>query len=180
MSTAAWTISVIAIVIAVVLAIRWELWARRTNGERLGTPDEQPHAGHEFMSAKWIAMARSEITAALSSSDLDVPTFTLSEEFTDPPHHLRRGGDTIGFFVRVGDGRVEVGDRPEPNADLRVISDYADALAIARDPDAAAADPAKAERRVVEGRLKVEGDASRMPAILQGLDIHRLLAAQTA
>jgi hypothetical protein len=183
MSTAAWTISVIAILIVVLLAIRWELSARRaarTKGEPPRSLDERPKASYEFMSVEWIAMAKTEITEALSGSDLDVPTFTLSEEFTDPPRHLRRGDDTIGFSVRVGNGRVEVGDQPEPDADLRVISDYTDALVIARDPGAAAADPAEAERRVAEGRLRVEGDASRMPESLQGLDIHRLLAARTA
>jgi hypothetical protein len=182
MSTAAWTISVIAILIVVLLAIRWELSARRTGRTKgdLMRPDEQPHVGYEFMSPEWIVMAKTEITEALSGSDLDVPTFTLSEEFTNPPRHLRRGDDTIGFSVRVGDGRVEVGDQPEPDADLRVISDYTDALVIARDPTAAAADPAEAERRVAEGRLRVEGDASRMPESLKGLDIHRLLAARTA
>jgi hypothetical protein len=143
-------------------------------------PEERPDARHEFMSAEWIAMAREEITAVVSARDLDVPEFTLSEEFTNPPEHLRHGADTIGFFVRVGHGRLEVGDRPEPNADYRVISDYADALAIARDPDAAAADPAEAERRVAEGRLRMEGDVSRVLAVLQELDIHRLLASRTA
>jgi hypothetical protein len=132
------------------------------------------------MSEPWVAMARREITHALSKRELDVPPFTLSEEFTDPPRHLRRGAGAIGFYVRVGHGTVEVGDRPAPDADCRVISDYSDALAIARDPEAAAADPAEANRRIAEGRVQIEGDPARMPAVLQQLDIHRLLAAHTA
>ncbi|MGD9797852.1 MAG: hypothetical protein AB7H43_03190 [Acidimicrobiia bacterium] len=51
---------------------------------------------------------------------------------------------------------------------------------MARDPDAAAADPAEAARRIAEERLTIEGDPSRAPAVLQELDIDRLLAAHTA
>lgn len=142
--------------------------------------NDAPRSSHEFMSAGWIAMARREITKALAGRALDVEPFTLSEEFTDAPPHLRGGAAAIGFFVRVGRGRVEVGDRPEPAADCRVISDYADALEIARDPSAGSVDPTEAERRVTEGRLRIEGDPARMPAALQELDLHGLLAAHTA
>lgn len=134
---------------------------------------------YEFMSAPWIDMARRAITEALTGQDLDTEPFTLSEEFTDPPAHLADGAGTIGFFVRVGAGRVDVGRGPAPDADCRIISDYADALAVARDPDAGSADPEEAARRVADGRLRIEGDPGRMPAALQVLDIHRLLALQT-
>jgi hypothetical protein len=181
MSAAEWTISIIAIVIAVVLAARWERDSRRRDAGSVGGKRDDPRSDHEFMSGQWVAMARREITAALSGRDLDVEPFTLSEEFTDPPPHLRQGSsNTIGFFVRVGHGEVHVGDGPAPEADCRVISDYADALAIARDPDAASADPGEAARRAAEGRLRIEGDPSRMPAALQELDIHRLLASHTS
>jgi hypothetical protein len=135
---------------------------------------------HEFMSPSWIAMAREEIVTALSGCDLPLDPFTLSEEFTHPPPHLRGDADTIGFSVRLGPGTVEVGDRPDPGADCRIISDYDDACAVARDPDAASTDPAEAERRIAEGRLRIEGDPARIPRVLQQLDIHRLLARRTA
>lgn len=180
MNTAGWTISIIAIIVAVVIAIRWEHGSGRARGrgpiEGEGTPD----SNLEFMSAPWIAMARREINRALSGHDLDFPTFTLSEEFTDPPAHLAQGADIIGFFVRVGHGRVEVGDRPAPDADCRVISDYGQALSISRDADAGSVDPAEADRRVAEGRLTIQGDPSRIPPVLRQLDLHRLLAAHTA
>jgi len=148
----------------------------------MGEPEgvERPRARYEFMSPSWIAMARREITKALSARNLDVQPFTLSEEFTDPPEHLRREFDTIGFSVRVGEGRVEVGDQPDPDADCRIITDYADALSVARDPEVAAVDPAEAERRIAEGRLRIEGDPARIPAVLQEVDIHRLLVEHTA
>lgn len=180
MSSAALTISIIAIVIVFVLAISWERGERRANGPDRSARSPRSGSAYEFMSSPWIATAREEITSALSGRELDVRPFTLSEEFTDPPRHLRHGSETIGFSVRVGQGRVEVGDRPEPAADCRIISDYADALEVARDPDAGSADPAEAERRVAEGRLRIVGDPTRMPPALQQLDVHRLLARFTA
>ncbi len=135
---------------------------------------------HEFMSPAWIAMARERIADALSGRDLGDERYTLCEEFTDPPEHLLpEGAETIGFCVRIADGRVDVVDRPRSDADLRIVSDYADAVAVARDPDAPAADPAEAERRMRAGRLAIHGDPSRLPAALAELDIHRMLAAHT-
>ena len=92
----------------------------------------------------------------------------------------RAGARTIGFYVRVGDGHVEVGDRPIDDADCRIISDYADALPIARDPEAAAADPAEMAERVAAGRLEIIGDPSAAPAVLAEVNLHRLLAPHTA
>jgi hypothetical protein len=134
-----------------------------------------------FMSTAWVEMARDEITRALAGADLGGIDFTLCEEFTGAPDDLRRtDGDTIGFFVRVKNGEVEVGDHPTDDADFKVVSDYEDALAIARDPDAPAADPSMMEARLAEGRLKIVGDPTAVPPVLAGLDIHRLLSARTA
>lgn len=135
----------------------------------------------EFMSPEWIAMAREQIAKALANADLSGIRFTLCEEFKNPPAHLRRAGrDTIGFCVRVQDGAVQVDDRLEGDADVTVTSDYADALAIARDPEAASADPTAMAERVADGRVTVGGDPSSAPPVLQQLDIHRLLAGHTA
>jgi hypothetical protein len=134
-----------------------------------------------FMSLEWIAMARDEITQALAGTDLRGVHFTLCEEFTHPPDDLRGDGqDTIGFTVQVADGRVGVGDRPTERADLRIVSDYDDALEVARDPDAPAAAPSAMEQRIAEGRLQVIGDPTAVPPSLAALDIHRLLASRTA
>jgi len=135
----------------------------------------------EFMSPAWIAMAREQILRALDGKDLRTTGFTLCEEFTNPPEHLRlTGAQTVGFYVRLGDGQVEVGDRPVNDADCTIISDYADALAVARDPEAAAADPAVIAERMAAGRLKIIGDPSAAPAVLTELNIHKLLAPHTA
>jgi hypothetical protein len=97
-----------------------------------------------------------------------------------PPDGLRREGEaTIGFSVRVADGRVEVGDRPIDNADFKVVSRYEDALVVARNPDASAAQQDMMEERVAEGRLSIVGDPSAVPTLIAALDIHRLLATRT-
>jgi hypothetical protein len=135
---------------------------------------------HEFMSPGWIETARQVITTALRSKDLSNIAFSLSEEFTNPPEHLRRGAPSIGFTVRIAQGEVEVAGEPDEGATFRVISDYADALELARDPDLAAADPNLMLERLTSGRMKIVGNPGDVPPVLQGLDVHRLLAPHTA
>ena len=126
-------------------------------------------------------MAREQILRAVDGKDLGTIRFTLCEEFTNPPEHLRpSGAQTIGFYVRLGDGKVEVGDQPINDADCTIISDYADALTIARDPEAAAAEPAMMAEHMAAGRLKIIGNPSAAPAVLTELNIHKLLAPHTA
>ena len=75
---------------------------------------------------------------------------------------------------------MEVGDRPINDADCTIVSDYTDALSVARDPEAAAADPAVMAEGMAAGRLKIIGDPSAAPAVLAELNIHKLLAPHTA
>jgi hypothetical protein len=181
------TISVIAIATALVLAFSIELRGRRRRANQRvhrHSGDQRTHdveeSSHEFMSPAWIAMARREITLALKGRDLGDAPFTMSEEFTDAPEHLRNGRERIGFSVRIADGTVEIDDRPASMADLRVISDYDDALALARDPNSASSDPVEAEQRLADGRLRLEGDPTRLPLALQEANIHTLLARHTS
>jgi hypothetical protein len=135
---------------------------------------------YRFMSPGWIEMAREQIASVLAGKDLGGIDFCLCEEFTAPPEDLRgANAATIGFFVRIADGRVEVGDHPIDDADLKIVSDYADALSIARDPDARAAQQSAMADRIAEGRLSVVGDPAAVPATLAELDIHRLLSSRT-
>ncbi|MGE0687553.1 MAG: hypothetical protein AB7P33_12465 [Dehalococcoidia bacterium] len=135
----------------------------------------------EFMSPEWIATAQKVITSALAEKDLNGIDYTPCEEFTNPPKHLLRpGAETIGFYVRVADKKVEVGDHPIETADFRIVSDYQDALPVARDPDAAAADPAVIQERLAAGRLKIFGNPMDAPPVFGEVDIHRMLAPQTA
>lgn len=132
------------------------------------------------MSQAWLQMARHQITGILAGRDLAGIDFTLCEEFTNPPPDLRRtDAATIGFYVRIADARVEVGDHPVDDADLKIVSDYEEARAIARDPDAPAAQPSAIAERLAEGRLALIGDPACAPPVLGELDIHRLLSSHT-
>lgn len=136
---------------------------------------------HEFMSADWIAMARQQIVQAIGTKDLRGIDFTLCEEFTNAPAHLlTRGASTVGFYVRIANGGVEVGDHPIEDADLRLVSDYNDALPIARAADSGAADPRVMQERIATGKLTIIGDPTAAPATLADVDIHELLAPHTA
>jgi hypothetical protein len=133
------------------------------------------------MSPQWIAMARDEITRALRDRDLGQRPFTFCEAFTDPPEHLRRpDGAPIGFCIRLDGTDVSVSDQLTEQADCTVVSDYAEALAIARDPESPSADPAAMAERIADGRITIEGDLSAAPAVLQEVNIHKLLAVRTA
>jgi hypothetical protein len=134
-----------------------------------------------FMSRAWIEMAREQIIKSFAGTDLRGIDFTLCEEFTDAPEDLRpEGARTIGFVVRIDDGNVEVEGQPTDDCDFRVVSDYEDALAIARDPDAPVAQPTMMEQRLAEGRLEIVGNPADVPAAIAQLDIHRLLSSRTS
>jgi hypothetical protein len=135
----------------------------------------------EFMSPSWIAMARTEIRQVFAGRDLAGIDYTMCEEFTNPPRHLRRPGEpTIGFYLKIDDGSVEVGDHPVKDAELRIVSDYDEALGVARDPDSAAANPEAIASRLAAGTIEIIGDPSLAPPVLSEVDIHRLLAPRTA
>ena len=72
-----------------------------------------------------------------------------------------------------------MGDQGTDDADVRIVSDCEDALVIARDPDAPAAQQSAMEERVAQGRLKIVGNPTDVPAVLAGLDIHRLQSSRT-
>lgn len=131
------------------------------------------------MSHGWVDMAREEIVRELSGVDLRGVRFTLCEEFREAPADLRDGQETVGFTLRIADGEVVVEDRVVDDCDVRIISNYDEALTIARDPDAPAAQPDAMQERMADGRLAVVGDPSTAPPALAHLDIHRLLASRT-
>ena len=62
----------------------------------------------------------------------------------------------IGFCVVMRGGSVDVRDGPTNDADCTITSDYAEALAIARDPEAASADPSAMAERIADGRLTIK------------------------
>ena len=87
----------------------------------------------DFCSKAWIAAARAYLLRASRDADLNGVDVTFNEVFTDPPAHLDPDGvGRIGWYLRVTDGQVEVGEGILPHADLRLTVDYAAVLPAAR------------------------------------------------
>lgn len=82
---------------------------------------------YELGSPEWMEAAREYFTTTWTPEELAGASFTRSFEMADPPAHLRRPGrDTIGYYYRVKDGKVEFGDYPLPpeECDSYVWNDY--------------------------------------------------------
>ena len=138
----------------------------------------------EFGSREWVAAMRRVFEESVADRDLTGIEFSMGEEFTDPPAHLRReGSDTIGWHVRVRDGKVEVIDGPAADLDMRIVADYAMVLPMARvvmadQPDDEARQKITAENM---SKLRIEGDPTKLPpGFMESLGIHDKLAVITA
>jgi hypothetical protein len=87
----------------------------------------------EFASPAWLAAIDEILRKELDGVDLGGQSFTISEEFTDPPAHLLHGGQTtVGWHLRVSDDGVEVHEGALADADLRTTVDYQAVLPVAR------------------------------------------------
>lgn len=81
---------------------------------------------HEAMSVGWVNALRDYVASKITPGALDGVTGSFSCEITDPPKHLLRYGlDTIGWSARIADGKVEIDDRPYPEAMAHYKTDYA-------------------------------------------------------
>ena len=139
----------------------------------------------EFASAEWVDAMRRIVEEQLRETDLSGIAFSFSEEFTDPPEHLREpGAKSIGWYLRIAEGKVEVGRGVLESADSRVIADYQTTLPLARmvfgdNPQLAKEAAALVAEATAAGRMRREGDpaaGARVP--LAGLhdEIARLTA----
>jgi hypothetical protein len=140
---------------------------------------------HELASDAWLEVLRGLVAEGLAGVDLTGVEFCLSEEYHDPPAHLRRPGlDTIGWHLRISDGTWMVADVPDDAADLRVVADYESLIPLAVEilPDGGpgAETQARVDALIASGRLAMHGDRRRMPAAVTGLDLHNRLAPYTA
>ena len=119
----------------------------------------------EFCSRAWIAAAREYLLGESRDVDLTGVDVSFNEVFTDPPARLDPDGvGRIGWYLRVADGRVEVGEGILPHADLRLTVDYATVLPAARwlssDP------PLPAAIQVALGKaIQREGNTEAMAAV---------------
>jgi hypothetical protein len=136
----------------------------------------------EFASPEWVTMLRGIVEEGLAGQDLTGINFSLCEEFTDPPARLRRGDEaTIGYYVRVENGGIEVGDHPI-DASFKIIGDYAAMREYALrpfsptslDPDTAAL----RQRMIEEGKLRVVGARPDWGAAISQTDLHNRPGAE--
>lgn len=140
----------------------------------------------EFLTSAWLDLVRFEIERALAGEDLRGIDFTTSEEYTGVPEHLQRDGQPIGYFIRIREERVEVGNHPVHDADLRMTVDYEVGLeAVRRElgEHASLDDPERAARLrgyIEAGKLRIQGDPSKSPDVLRRVNLHDRIAARTA
>jgi hypothetical protein len=122
----------------------------------------------------------STIENAARGRDLGGVEWSFCEEFTDLPTHLRRGdAPTIGWYVRVCAGQLEVRDGPVGDAAFRLVIDYQTALTLAH---LHLAEPEQAEehpRAFGDGRIGIEGEGSAALSFFADLDLHDRMAEMT-
>jgi hypothetical protein len=141
----------------------------------------------EFLSPKWLAAVQRIAERLLGKLDAAGVDFTVSEELTDPPAgRARTASGTLGWFLRIRGGVVQVGDHPLEDADVRVVADYDTHHDLSRriwagDPQAMAASRSLREEAAKEGRLRIEGDLAQAPHVVRQLvaDLHDPVAEIT-
>jgi len=107
-------------------------------------------------------------------------SLSLCEVFTAVPRHLDPDGSgTISWHCRIRDGDVKFSRGEIFDADYKSTADYAYILPYARrilDPKDAAAIEKEHEAAVAAGKLKREGDRTKIPLVFYGMhnDIARL------
>jgi hypothetical protein len=140
---------------------------------------------YEYGSPKWVAMVRGLVEEGLDGEDLTGINFSFCEENTDPPSHLLRpGSNSIGFYVRVENGEVEVGDYPIDGTCFKIVGDYSAMREYALRPfHGANPDPETAalrQRMIAAGKMRVEGVRADWPAVISNLDLHNRARVRTA
>lgn len=119
---------------------------------------------YELGSVEWVGALRDYLTAKLGDGPFE-GSASMSFETTDPPTHLLRGGqETVGWFLRLRDGRLEVGDRALPDADVRLVIDYETQARSFRIQDPAEY-AANLQRLNASGAVKSTGDRTKVRPI---------------
>src|SRR5262245_27979948 len=133
-----------------------------------------------------MAEVRDVLADSVQGLDLAGKSYTVSEEFTDPPAHLLSAGATsIGWHFRVTDGACETFDGPLPGADLETTVDYDTVLPLARlvydSPEALEELQKVRAEAIAAGKLTRKGDESLLPPeLMQRLfDVHNEMARRT-
>src|SRR5687767_1040178 len=128
---------------------------------------------YEFAGPDWVAAIGRMIHDGAAGQDLSGVDYSMCEVFTDaPPHLCAEGETTVGWYLRIRDGAVEVAPGRLDDATFLVTGDYATVLPLAR--SVMAGNPAAAAlagEAVATGRLRVVGDRTTAPAFLAMLDL---------
>ena len=133
----------------------------------------------EFCGNEWIGAARDYLLGASKEVDLSGINVAFNEVFTDPPAELDPdGAGRIGWFVRVADGRLEVGAGILAEADLRILCDYQTVLPAARH---AFSDGPLGEtiQGSLMGAIVREGDPRAMESLDFMAGLHDAMAVRT-
>ena len=134
----------------------------------------------EFCSKEWIAAAREYLLREAMRADLTGVEVAFNEVFTDPPAHLDPdGAGRIGWYLRVADGQVEVGEGVLPRADLRLTVDYQTVLPAAR--RLSTSPPMdEAAQAALASAIGREGDPAVMAAVSWMAGLHDAMAVRTS
>jgi hypothetical protein len=138
----------------------------------------------EFASPAWLAAITEVLEKVMVGLDTGGRTYTISEEFTDAPEHLKSAHGTIAWHFRVTDDRVEVGTGARREGDLVTTVDYKASLRVARfvygTSEEAVAQGTKL-REAAEATGSRVGDVSVFPAELVArlFSVHNEMALRT-
>lgn len=86
---------------------------------------------HEFGSPDWVGAVHDIVRDMLAGHDLSGVTYSLSEEYTDPPTHLSPDGKSLGWHMEIGDGELRLGIGPRPGSMRQTRVDYAGVVPMA-------------------------------------------------
>ena len=132
----------------------------------------------EFASEQWVDVARETLQNLSAGEEFGDLEISFCEEFTDPPENLSPTGESIGWYLKIANGELEVSAGVLKEADMKVIADYATVLPLARATHAEmAANPP--DVAALAGKMTREGDPSKMAALTWMGQLHDLLAART-
>lgn len=139
----------------------------------------------EFASAEWLVAAEEVLQKAVIGVDLGGKTFTVCEEFTDPPAHLLRDGNTtVAWHFTVSDDGLQVSEGAVENADMHTRVDYQAVLPVARlvygTSEDAMAEALRLRQAAQATGERVGDETALPPELLQRLfAVHNELAERT-
>lgn len=135
----------------------------------------------EFASPEWLEALKAMIQVYMAKAGPDVK-LSICEVFTGVPKHLdKHGNGVLSWHCRIADGKLHFAEGEIHDADIKSTCDYTFILPFARmkvTPSTMAEYEHMQVEGVKAGKLKREGDRSKVPAAFYGM--HNDLAEITA